>query len=100
MIPAVLDDDTSGSGAVDGGADEVVTDVDGNVVDTTFDDLVAEAGGTTEDTDLSITFLWHDCNDYDLYVTEPQSGTVMYYGSKVSQQSGGELDVDANVGGC
>jgi len=46
--------------------------------------------------DVQVTLIWNTTDDLDLWVTDP-SGESIYYQHEYSA-SGGELDVDANVG--
>jgi len=46
--------------------------------------------------DVQVTLTWHTNDDLDLWVYDPE-GALIYYSSPYSS-SGGELDVDANLG--
>lgn len=46
--------------------------------------------------EITVSMLWDTDDDLDLYMTTPD-GSQIYYGNRTAQ--GGELDVDANVGG-
>lgn len=47
--------------------------------------------------DVQITLRWDSTADLDLHVTEP-NGTEIWYGDKGPTSTGGQLDVDSNVG--
>lgn len=47
--------------------------------------------------DVQVTLRWSSEADIDLHVTEP-NGTEIWYGDKGPTETGGELDVDSNVG--
>lgn len=56
---------------------------------------VKAAGGNVVGERVSLS--WHNHDDLDLHVTEPD-GNKIYYRSRVSYKSGGQLDVDMNAG--
>ena len=58
---------------------------------------VEKAGGRTEG-ELRASLSWFNYDDLDLHVIEPD-GRRIYYQSKKSRTSDGELDVDMNAGG-
>ena len=47
--------------------------------------------------DVQVTLRWASSADIDLHVTEPD-GTEIWYGDKGPTSTGGQLDVDSNVG--
>jgi hypothetical protein len=47
--------------------------------------------------DVQVTLRWASPADIDLHVTEPD-GTEIWYGDKGPTSTGGQLDVDSNVG--
>jgi hypothetical protein len=47
--------------------------------------------------DIQITLRWESAADLDLHVTEP-NGTEIWYSDKGPTSTGGQLDVDSNVG--
>jgi hypothetical protein len=47
--------------------------------------------------DIQITLRWESSADLDLHVTEP-NGTEIWYSDKGPTSTGGQLDVDSNVG--
>jgi hypothetical protein len=47
--------------------------------------------------DVQITLRWNSSADLDLHVTEP-NGTEIWYSDKGPTSTGGQLDVDSNVG--
>jgi hypothetical protein len=47
--------------------------------------------------DVQVTLRWESNADVDLHVTEPD-GTELWYGNKGPSATGGQLDVDSNVG--
>lgn len=47
--------------------------------------------------DVQVTLRWASAADIDLHVTEPD-GTEIWYGDKGPTSTGGQLDVDSNVG--
>jgi hypothetical protein len=47
--------------------------------------------------DVQVTLRWASSADIDLHVTEP-GGTEIYYGDRGPTSTGGQLDVDSNVG--
>lgn len=53
------------------------------------------AGGKVN-ADLRVSLSWTNKDDLDLSVTEP-SGVSIYYGNKISSNTGGNLDIDMNV---
>jgi hypothetical protein len=69
----------------------------GNAADS-IKQRVRDAGGLV-DCVLRISLSWHNHDDLDLYVREPNGNTI-YYGNKQQMHpSSGMLDVDANLGG-
>ena len=57
---------------------------------------VKAAGGNVEG-ELRVSLSWYNHDDLDIHVIEPR-GNRIYYGSKISPVSGGQLDVDMNAG--
>jgi hypothetical protein len=57
---------------------------------------VKKAGGRVE-ADLRCSLSWFNFDDLDLHLIEP-GGNEIYYGSKSSYRTGGQLDVDMNAG--
>jgi hypothetical protein len=68
---------------------------DGNVADS-IKDKVKRAGGKVEGVTMRVSLGWHNTDDLDLHVWEPD-GSHIYHGTK-RVWCGGELDVDMNVG--
>ncbi|WP_295606520.1 hypothetical protein [uncultured Lamprocystis sp.] len=64
-----------------------------NIIET--QQRVQQAGGKSGLVQISL--MWNNRNDLDLYVTDP-TGEIIYFSHKKAG-SGGELDVDRNVGG-
>lgn len=58
---------------------------------------VKEAGGNIEGK-LRISLAWHNSDDLDLHIYEP-NGSHIYYGDKTSSYTKGTLDIDMNAGG-
>lgn len=58
---------------------------------------VKSAGGSVEG-ELRASLEWYNFDDLDLHVIEPGRNSI-YYGHKVSEFTGGNLDVDMNAGG-
>jgi hypothetical protein len=74
------------------------------IVDPDTDGLVdrpvGSDGASQPDTgtgDVQVTLTWSSTADLDLHVTEPD-GTETYFGNPGPSPTGGELDVDSNVG--
>jgi len=67
----------------------------GNLTDS-IKERVKRAGGSV-DCYLRCSLSWFNTDDLDLHMEEP-SGQSIYYGSKISNLTGGNLDVDMNVG--
>lgn len=67
----------------------------GNLTDS-IKERVKAAGGKV-DGDLRCSLSWFNYDDLDLHMREP-SGFEIYYGSKISHKTGGNLDVDMNAG--
>jgi len=59
---------------------------------------VKKAGGNVEG-DLCMRLAWFNTDDLDLHMREPGAGAYghIYYGNKMSRDTGGQLDVDMNV---
>lgn len=57
---------------------------------------VKQAGGKV-DGELRISLSWHNFDDLDLHVVEPDHNEI-YYRNKVNRSTGGQLDVDMNAG--
>jgi len=57
-----------------------------------------KAAGGKVDGILRTSLSWSNYDDLDIHVIEPNKNEI-YYGSRRSQYSGGELDVDMNAGG-
>jgi hypothetical protein len=66
----------------------------GEVTDS-ITERVKNAGGNI-DAFLRVSLAWHNLDDLDLHVIEPNKNRI-YYGNKSSNYSGGRLDVDMNV---
>lgn len=58
---------------------------------------LTEAGGKFKNVNIRGSLIWNDRNDLDLHCVGPD-GHHIFYGDKLAP-SGGELDVDRNVGG-
>jgi hypothetical protein len=71
------------------------TDEETEKIAVEIEERVREAGGIKGE--IEIGLLWHDFNDLDLHVVEPD-GNRIYYGRKNSRRSDGALDVDRNAG--
>lgn len=54
------------------------------------------AGGNV-DGELRVSLEWHNYDDLDIHIHEPQKGEHIYFSNKVSRTSG-HLDVDRNAG--
>lgn len=67
----------------------------GDVTDS-IKERVKMAGGSVEG-DLRVSLAWNNSDDLDLSCIEP-SGHIIYFGSKISHNYNGALDVDANGG--
>lgn len=60
-----------------------------------------EGGDTGGTGDVKVTLQWSDCNDLDLYVTDPCQNRIYYQNpSAMCQGHTGQLDLDANVQTC
>ena len=57
---------------------------------------VAKAGGKVKGV-LRASLNWFNIDDLDLHIIEPKGGSHIYYGTKKSHKTKGELDVDMNV---
>ncbi len=68
----------------------------GGVTDS-IKERVKAAGGKV-DGELRVSLSWHNYDDLDIHVFEP-NGNRIYYGDKISYNSDGRLDVDMNAGG-
>lgn len=68
----------------------------GDVADS-IKERVKSAGGNVTG-DVCCRLVWYNTDDLDLHMVEP--GCHIYYGHKQSRASGGQLDVDMNVGNC
>lgn len=58
---------------------------------------IKRAGGNVTG-DLCCRLAWYNTDDLDLHMHE-SGGSHIYFGDKVSRRTGGQLDVDMNVGG-
>jgi hypothetical protein len=58
---------------------------------------VKAAGGQVEG-ELRVSLEWYNHDDLDLHVIEP-GGVHIYFSHKISEHTGGNLDVDMNAGG-
>ena len=71
----------------------------GGVADSIIKERVKNAGGNVEGI-LRISLSWHNYDDLDLHLHEPNGKYVVYYGNKrMLSPSGAMLDVDMNAGG-
>lgn len=68
----------------------------GEVTDSIKERVKKAGGNVTGDVRVSLSWFNHD--DLDLHVIEP-SRNVIYFGNRVSRNTGGHLDVDMNAGG-
>jgi hypothetical protein len=68
----------------------------GNGLTDSLKQRVKDAGGTVEG-EVRISLEWFNYDDLDLHVVEP-NGNKIYFSSKRSSYSGGQLDVDMNAG--
>lgn len=68
---------------------------DGDLTDS-IKERVKKAGGNVTG-DLCCRLAWSNFDDLDFHMQEP-NGKTIYYGAKVSQSTGGMLDVDMNAG--
>jgi hypothetical protein len=59
---------------------------------------VKSAGGNVTG-DVCCRLAWFNTDDLDLHMLEPRRSHI-YFGSKVSRETGGQLDVDMNVSHC
>lgn len=69
---------------------------EGNVADS-IRERVKRAGGKVEGVAMRVSLAWHNTDDLDLHIREP-NGNHIYYGAKGEPRLGGYLDVDMNVG--
>lgn len=58
---------------------------------------VKDAGGNVEG-ELRVSLAWHNHDDLDLHVYEPNGNHIYYPNKRVKHQSSGMLDVDMNAG--
>lgn len=56
-----------------------------------------KAAGGSVDGELRVSLSWRNYDDLDLHITEPK-GNKIWYRERLSPVSGGNLDVDENVG--
>ena len=63
---------------------------------TTITDLVRGAGGNANAL-FRASLAWNSWSDVDFHLREPSGGYIVY-SNRVSEATGGELDVDMNVG--
>ncbi len=68
----------------------------GDVTDS-IKERVKSAGGNVTG-DFCCRLAWYNHDDLDLHLVEP-NGNEIFYGSKISRFSNGQLDVDMNAGG-
>jgi len=66
----------------------------GEVADS-IKERVKNAGGNV-DAYMRVSLSWYNTDDLDIHVIEP-NGNEIFYGSKISHDTGGRLDVDMNV---
>lgn len=67
-----------------------------SVTDSIKERVKAQGGNISAPVRVSLS--WHNYDDLDLAVIEP-NGNKIYFGDSVSDYSGGKLDVDMNAGG-